>query len=296
MTRPERLVSCLLLLCSVPVSLRAQFGPPACPAPANSPTATTRPHTARPTPEQLAAIAARETADPTVIPAAEPPNFALARYRLQDYYDCTTQTSCYWADLDAQTRRAEAELDRVLALHRAPTPDAARAQKLAIVLDIDETALSSYCEEFREDFGYIPSLFETWIVSPEASIPSPGTLRLYNHALAAGVAVFFITGRPGPGSGPNSAPDQTVPTTRNLETAGYHNWAGLILHGPQYPTRDTSTYKSEARASILDRGYTLLLNMGDQWSDLREASDIPAHPNTRAEINIKLPDPFYYLP
>lgn len=269
------------------------FAPPACPAAPGAPAATTRPHTPRPTTEQIEAVAAAESSDPTVIPAIEPANFGITRYRLKDYYECTaSSSSCYWADLDAQTRRAQAELNRLLALHRAFTPEAARKQKLAIVLDIDETALTSYCEEQREDFGYIPSLFETWIVSPEASIPIPGTLRLYKHALASGVSVFFITGRPGPGT-PN---DQTAATTRNLEAAGYKNWAGLILHGPAYPSHDTITYKSDARASILESGYTLLLNLGDQWSDLREGSDSKAHPRTRAEMNIKLPNPFYYLP
>jgi predicted secreted acid phosphatase len=293
MRRFERLTLALLLI-TIPASLRAQspttYAPPACPSASASP--TTRPHTPRPTPDQLAAIAASQTSDPTVLPASEPPNFAITRYRLQDYFDCATQASCYWADLDAQTVRAQAELDRLLTAHHASTPDAARTQKLAIVLDIDETSLSSYCEEFREDFGYIPSLFETWIVSPEASIPIPGTLRLYKHALASGVAVFFITGRPGPGT-PN---DQTAATAHNLEAAGYRSWTGLTLHGSAYSTHDTATYKSEVRASILDRGYAILLNLGDQWSDLREASDIKAHPSTRAEISVKLPNPFYDLP
>ena len=290
MRTTQTLVSGLLALTIAATAQQPTFAPPACPAAPG--TASTRTHTARPTPDQLAAAAGTQTADPTVIPASEPPNLGIDRFRLQDYYDCTAQTSCYWADLDAQTRRAETELDRLLVAHHAPTPEGARAQKLAIVLDIDETSLSSYCEEFHEDFGYIPSMFESWIVSPEASIAIPGTLRLYNHALAAGVAVFFITGRPGPGT----ANDQTAPTARNLETAGYHNWAALMLHGSAYPTRDTATYKSEARASVLDRGSTILLNMGDQWSDLREASDVKAHANTRAEINVKLPNPFYYLP
>jgi predicted secreted acid phosphatase len=292
--RPSHAVLTAALLCFT-LTNRAQqpaYVPPTCPVAGGSPEATTRPHTTRPTPDQVAAIQAAQTSDPTTLTASEPANFAIARYRLKDYYDCTSPASCYWADLDAQTRRAETELDRLLALHNATTPGAARAQKLALVLDIDETSLTSYCEEQREDFGYIPALFETWIVSPEASIPVPGTLRLYNHALAAGIAVFFITGRPGHGS-PN---DQTVPTARNLEAAGYHGWAGLILHASAYPTRDTTTYKSEARASILDRGYTLLLNMGDQWSDIAEGSDNKAPPNTRAEINVKLPNPFYYLP
>lgn len=259
------------------------FGPPACPAPAGSPD-TTRPSHANPSLQSIEDTARANAADPHVLTASEPPNFGVARYRLAEYYDCTGNSGCYWADIDAQTRRAETELDRLLAEHHATTPDTARAQKLAIVLDIDETSLSSYCEEKREDFGYIPSMFETWIVSPEASIPIPGTLRLFNHARDAGVAVFFITGRPGKGM-PN---DQDAPTARNLETAGYRGWAGLLLRDASYNAPNTIAFKSAARASIEKQGYRILLNIGDQWSDLDGAP--------QAEMSVKFPDPIYYLP
>ncbi len=218
-----------------------------------------------------------------MIAAAEPANFAVARYRLIDYYDCVGNSGCYWDDLEAQTKRADAELTRMLAAHHATAPEAARAQKLAMVLDIDETSLSSYCEEKREDFGYVRSMFEAWIVSREASIPIPGTLRLFNHAKAAGVRVFFITGRPGKGT----ANDQTEATARNLRLAGYEGWAGLVLRDPSEVGMKTALYKSSERAKIA-KEYTILLNMGDQWSDL---DGLP-----RGEISVKLPNPLYYLP
>jgi hypothetical protein len=280
--RTSVLVAALTLL--TPFTLAQQPAvPPACGVPSST-QATTRPPSPRLSAEAIQSIADAESSDPTVLTASEPPNFGVARYRLLDYYDCVGSSGCYWADLDAQTRRADAELTRLLVAHHATTPEAARAQKLAIVLDIDETSLSSYCEEKREDFGYIPSMFEAWIVSPEASVPIPGTVRLFNHARAAGVSVFFITGRPGNGT----ANDQTAPTARNLATAGYKDWQGLILHDASYTTKDTATYKSAARAGLIAQGYRLLLNEGDQWSDLKG--------DPRAEISVKLPNPFYYLP
>jgi hypothetical protein len=272
----------------------AQLGPPSCSSTSTT-QAQTRPEAARPTAEALEATAAEESADPTVLTATEPANFDFARYRLLDYYECVGSSGCYWADVDAQTRRADAALTSLLAAHHAETPEAAREQKLAMVLDIDETSLSSYCEEKREDFGYIPAMFEAWIVSPEASIPIPGTLRLFRRARAAGVAVFFITGRAGKGT----ASDQTESTARNLRTAGYADWQGLMLHDASYNTRDTTTYKSAARAALMAQGYKIILNIGDQWSDLRDppqkAGSDP-RPPARGEISVKLPNPFYYLP
>jgi hypothetical protein len=283
-----RFAVCGLILLT-PLGVAQQ--PPSCALPAPS-QAGTRPPTPRPTSEALQATADSETSDPTVLTSNEPPNFGVERYRLQDYYDCVGSSGCYWSDLDAQTQRADAELTHLLVEHHAATPEAARAQKLALVLDIDETSLSSYCEEKREDFGYIPSMFEKWIVSPEASIAIPGTLRLFNHARAAGVSVFFITGRPGAGT----ANDETAATARNLGLAGYKDWQGLILHDASYPTKDTATYKSEARASLIAKGYKLILNVGDQWSDLREPPGASGRVSSRGEISVKLPDPFYYLP
>jgi HAD superfamily, subfamily IIIB (Acid phosphatase) len=272
----------------------AQIGPPSCGS-SGATSAQTRPSTARPSAHELQATADAESADPTVLTVAEPPNFGAERYRLQDYYECVGSSGCYWADLDAQTRRADAELTSLLARHHATTPEAARAQKLAMVLDIDETSLSSYCEEKREDFGYLRDMFEAWIVSPEASIPIPGTLRLFQHARAAGVAVFFITGRPGKGTDN----DQTGATARNLTTAGYSDWQGLTLHDATFAMRDTTAYKSEARARLIAQGYTILLNVGDQWSDLRDPppdAGGAARPFARGEVSVKLPNPFYYLP
>jgi hypothetical protein len=243
---------------------------------------------------QADAIIRQSRTQPGVIAADEPENFGIERYTVAAYANCIDENHCYWTDVKHQTDRAQAELTRLLAAHHATTPAEAKRQHLAIVLDIDETSLSSYCEEKREDYGYIGSMFDVWVISPEASLPIPGTLALSNQAVQAGVAVFFVTGRPGRGT----AKDQTDATARNLATAGYHDWTELILHDATYTTPDTTRYKSLARAHIQGEGYTILLNMGDQWSDLNEPADWRSdHAATsRGEVSVKLPNPFYFLP
>jgi hypothetical protein len=224
------------------------------------------------------ATAKAARAEPSFVTMDEPANLDIARFRIADYADCVVATACYWTDLAAQTARAQAELKRMVA-SRMP------GEKLALVLDIDETSLSSYCEEKREDYGFIAPMYNQWLVSTEASIPIPGTLALFNQARAAGVAVFFITGRPGV---KGAADDQTEATARNLALAGYKDWQGLVLRGEAERNADTTAYKSAARQRIADQGYRILLNVGDQWSDLNGTP--------RAEISVKLPNPFYYLP
>ncbi|MDE1177269.1 MAG: HAD family acid phosphatase [Edaphobacter sp.] len=271
MTRFLRLLCVPFLCTAVGLCQSQQLTAPSCPTVAGARPVSITP-AKRPTDEQIKATAEAAAADPSVMVAAEPiGNFGVARYRLADYAECTGG-GCYWADLDAQTKRAEAVLDRALA---AAKP----GEKLAMVLDIDETSLSGFCEFRREDYGFLLAQFNRWVVSPEASMPIPGTLQLYQKARAAGVEVFFITGR---------WEEQREATAKNLELAGYKGWKGLALRtGPQ-KKMTTVDYKSEERKKIVDAGYRIVLNMGDQWSDLNG--------EPRGEISVKLPNPFYYLP
>jgi len=250
---------------------RALAGPPACPVRPGEQPGMLMP--SRPSTAQIQATAAAGAADPTVLLAAEPlPNFGVARFRITDYADCAGGNGCYWADLDAQTKRAAAALDRVLAARRP-------GERLAMVLDIDETSLANYCELKRDAFGAIQPMFNEWLVSPEASMAIPGTLALFNKARAAGVDVFFITGR---------SDEMRAATERNLEAAGYKGWKGLSLRvGPQKQMA-TIEYKSGERRKIVDAGYRIVMSVGDQWSDLMG--------EPKAEISVKLPNPFYYLP
>jgi acid phosphatase len=250
----------------------AQVGPPVCPVnPGGRPVSLTP--VVRPTAEQIKATAEAAAADPRVMIAAEPvANFGTERYRLADYAECVGGGGCYWADLDAQSRRAEPVLERIVTTCKA-------GEKLAMVLDIDETSMSGFCELRREDYGFLLASFNKWVVTPEAAVPIPGTLRLFNKARAIGVEVFFITGR---------SEELRDATEKNLTLAGYKGWKGLALRNGPQKTMATVEYKSEERKKIVDAGYRIVMSVGDQWSDLNGTS--------KAEISVKLPNPFYYLP
>lgn len=198
--------------------------------------------------------------------ASEPQNLGLQKTKLKAYHDC-----CYAAALEKQDRVAMAFLER--RVKRAKP-----GEKLALVLDIDETSLSNYKEEAADDFGFIEHDWDAWV--DEANAPSiPGTLRLAQRAQQLGVAVFFITGRDY---------TQRTATEENLRVAGYSRWAGLTLRSKDELHEATIVYKSAARAKIVKAGYKIILNVGDQWSDLRGSP--------QAEYSVKLPNPFYYIP
>lgn len=211
------------------------------------------------------------------------PNLGLEKYRAAEYADCTGANGCYWQDLDAQYRRAEDALADAVK-HAKP------GEKLALVMDIDETALSSYCEMKRDDFGYIPGLNDAWMMGPDAALAIPGALRLFKEASSMGVAVFFITGRPGVPdySSAVHADDETQATARNLKAAGFEGYTGLRLRDGAENLMPTIEYKSGERQRISDQGYRIVMSVGDQWSDLE---GVP-----QADVSVKLPNPFYFIP
>jgi acid phosphatase len=198
-------------------------------------------------------------------------NLGTLKLKLQRYYACTCNCGCYAKELDHQAQAAIDLLDRRAAHKRAN-------EKLALVLDIDETALSNYKQMAAQDYGYVPNAFDAWEDSAQATA-IPGTLRLYQEAQKLGVTVFFITGR---------GESHRAATEQNLKSQGYTNFAGLTLRTPAQAKESTIEYKSGARKTIVDAGYRIVLNVGDQFSDLK---GLPA-----AEYSVKLPNPFYYLP
>jgi len=213
---------------------------------------------------------------------AEPQNLGLLKTKLKAYAKC-----CYAQALEKQDEVAERFLERAVKNHpstqgpRAGGPGNKQAkpgEKLALVLDIDETSLSNYPEMAADDYGFIAKDWDAWADEAKAAA-IPGTLKLAEKAQALGVTVFFITGR---------ADTLRAATEKNLREAGYANWAGLTMRAPDQLHEATIAYKSAAREAIVKQGYRIILSVGDQWSDLKGTP--------QAEYSVKLPNPFYYIP
>jgi acid phosphatase len=199
------------------------------------------------------------------------PNLDKLKTEVKQYHDCTCTCGCYTRDIDKQADVAIAFLRR-RAAHKLPQ------EKLALVLDIDETTLSNYQEQLKEDFAFNKDVFDAWAQSAQAPAIG-GTLRLYKEAQKRGVSIFFITGRPD---------DERDATTRNLRAQGFDGWQSLALRPANHGKQTVIEFKSGERAKIAAQGYKLILNVGDQWSDLKGAPE--------AEFSVKYPDPFYFIP
>lgn len=143
--------------------------------------------------------------------------------------------------------------------------------KPAIVIDIDETALSNYDGLAATGFLSVGQALQAALGTGTAIKP---VLDLYKLARSRSVAVFFITGRPDLIAGP---------TASNLKAAGYSAWDGLQFKPSGLHTLE---YKAGARAAIEKKGYDIVINIGDQESDLDGG---------HADRSFKVANPFYFI-
>ena len=200
------------------------------------------------------------------------PNLFDTQARIERYVSSGQYDAAFAAVIDS----ARTYMER-----RAP-----QVTKPAIVLDIDETSLSNWPAYRINGWARIasgpcdlkvgPCGLRAWqaMGSSKALVP---TLELAKRAGALGVAVFFITGRPA---------NLREQTDRNLRQEGYEP-AGLILMPEGAAFKSAVDFKAPERRKITEQGYTIILSLGDQESDLSGGY---------AEKIFKLPNPVYFLP
>lgn len=205
---------------------------------------------------------------------AQPPNLGNLKTAALAYQ----QYGGYERDLATVAGQAQAYFDAHLA----------NVKKPAMVLDIDETSLSNWEQIKANDFAYFPAgdcshlpAGPCGVLAWDALAKAPPIvpiLALFNDAKAHHVAIFFITGR---------HEVERAATERNLTLAGYADWAELMMEPDGLHPKSAADFKAPARKSIEDRGYHIIVNVGDQPSDLAGA---------HAERGFLLPNPFYRIP
>lgn len=144
---------------------------------------------------------------------------------------------------------------------------------LAVVSDIDETLLDN-----RPHFRLHPvrswDIFDQWVKESKAPVLKP-TYELLKWCRQEGFAVFLITGRP---------ESDRKPTIINLvkDQASYD---GLYLrdHHGGPPAEE---YKTAVRKQIEQMGFKIVMNIGDQFSDLAGGSSLDCE---------KLPNKMYFI-
>lgn len=221
-------------------------------------------------------------------PTQQPPNVGLVEQQVEAYYGDTVDAAGHHhasanSDWGRQTAAAIAAGQHYLAgrlAHGVRHP--------AIVLDVDDTSEVTFGWEVDNQFAFNAAVNEQAIDADQFPAIQP-TLNLAKWAAAHHVAVFFLTGRP---------EHQRAATITDLITDdGYPQPTAMFLKAeagtppPSYlscgTTCTTDQYKSQTRAHIQAEGYDVVLNVGDQASDLSLGHEDRA---------VKLPNPMYFLP
>jgi predicted secreted acid phosphatase len=203
----------------------------------------------------------------------EPVNVGLAKLAAVEYHD----SGDYMRDLAYAAAPANDWLRQ-----RAP-----QVSRPALVLDVDDTALTNWPVILANDFGRFPAGpcllpegpcgWHAWDLRGQDA-PLEPTLQVFRTARLLGMTVFFISGRP---------ESERAATERNLRAAGYAGYeqAFFTPDGAQFTS--LADFKAPTRQKIAAMGYAIIANMGDQMSDLDGGF---------AEKTFKLPNPFYYIP
>jgi len=223
------------------------------------------------------------------------PNIDSVKKTIYAYYGdpgtgiANKTSSPYIRELGRITSRLDADLAHAYA------KSVRAGHKPAIVLDADDTTLWTYDMEVADmKFVFNPTRQDYWVRN-RLFPATPSMVSFVNKAEAMGFTIFGLTGRN------NGQKDATL---QNLADVGYHGFtadryftkwrssdpipaymAGKCVNMAACTTVE---YKANTRRHIeKDLGYDIVLNLGDQWSDLQGGS---------ADRWVKLPNPTYYLP
>jgi predicted secreted acid phosphatase len=229
---------------------------------------------------------------------AQIPNIDSVKSTIRRYYGATDPANPGIADKTDSpyiTEMKAIETELLAQLPQAPAPN------LAVVLDADDTTLWTYdMEDAAMHFNFDPKVQNDEWVMPGKFPATPGMVDFVNAVVAKGYHVYGLTGR---------GASQEDATLANLKKVGYTQFDNanfftkfdstspkpdyLDCHTSVDPADDpakctTVEFKAGTRKHIeQDLGQTIVLNIGDQFSDLQGGY---------AMNTVKLPNPTYYLP
>jgi len=145
-----------------------------------------------------------------------------------------------------------------------------------VVFDVDETVLSNYSHIESVDFGWVKPLWDEWILSAKAK-NIPQVKKLYDYLVENSINVAFLTGR---------YSDHYEATLKNLKSEGFNTFDTLICRGVKDSKMSAALYKKQKRKMLVDKGFNIVMCVGDQWTDLE---------GDNTGIKVKLPNYLYKI-
>jgi predicted secreted acid phosphatase len=168
------------------------------------------------------------------------------------------------------------QVDKALSYIKKKVENKKDNEKLAIVFDIDDTMLNQFDYEIANDYSQVMKMKLEY--QKKGMIPAnKPVLDLYNFAKKNDVAIFIISGR---------YDDMEDITLINLKKQGYNDYKKVYFNSPNNPNKTAKDYKTAIRKEIQNMGYTIIVNIGDQMSDLDGGF---------SETTYKLPNHIYFV-
>ncbi len=169
---------------------------------------------------------------------------------------------------------AQSTLSAVVSASCPDDPADCRAQKLAIVVDVDDTLLDWYPAYARAGFALSGSARQAGVRA--CVTPAIVTTRaLVDQAQQLGVAVLVVSGRRNPARGA---------TVSCLKSRGVTGWDALVLRTAKQDKLPAAVYKQRAVDRLMSSGWDIVLAIGDQEADLA---------GTPETARFLLPNPLY---
>ncbi|MGV8122129.1 MAG: HAD family acid phosphatase [Candidatus Xenobiia bacterium LiM19] len=193
------------------------------------------------------------------------PNISVVKEKICQYYD-----SGQWArDTETVCKKAE----EILSGYDKS------GKKTAMIFDIDDTLLCNYEMMKMRDFSSNMTLSEwgAWFQKRSAPAIKP-VQKLMKKAQEKGVAIFLITGRP---------EMFRAITEETLRMEGYSGINGIIFFNKSDNDYSAISFKPLERKKLKEKGYTIIMSVGDQDSDLKGGD---------TEHTVKIPNPMYVIP
>jgi len=193
---------------------------------------------------------------------AHEPDQPATPEQITDYYE----SGHFKTDVDTVTGRATKSLKSQLAK---------KPRKPAIVFDIDDTLESTYECAKRANFD------RTAISVCQARFDQTKITqvwRLLRYAQKKKLAIVLITGRP---EGLREG------TRDQLKDDGLTGKYTLVMRPNDEFGQPSQAYKAAARKAIQKKGFKILVNIGDQKSDLDGGYSVK---------RFKVPNPMYFTP
>ncbi|CAN5518692.1 HAD family acid phosphatase [soil metagenome] len=179
-------------------------------------------------------------------------------------------------EFDESVARGKAAIDKALAEQAANKET--KSPALCVVSDIDETILDNRPFIEREVAKKVKTVnwdgFAAWVDEAEAK-PLKPSVEMLTYARKKGLAVFLISGR---------VEKLRRATITNLIKYGIA-YDGLYLRG-NLDKSSAIPMKSAYRKQIEAMGYKIIVNIGDQFSDLSGGYSVDCE---------KLPNKMYYI-